>query len=83
MDKEIQSFVDEHNKKKSQINLITEALKKSSKQEKTAIQNMPDGSTKEITSIFDGNKTVYRASTNGKNVMHFTSADDIKSYLDK
>jgi ATP-dependent Clp protease ATP-binding subunit ClpC len=83
MEKEIESFIKQHENTQSKINLITNALKQSSKQEKTAIQNMPDGTSKEITSLFDGYKTVYRASTNGKNVMHFTSAEDAKSYLDK
>ena len=83
MDKEIESFINQYSKQKNKINLIAEALKQSAKQDKTAIQNLPDGSTKEITSIFDGNKTLYRASTNGKNVMHFTSAEDAKAYLDK
>jgi energy-converting hydrogenase Eha subunit F len=83
MEKEIESFINQHTQTQSKINLITEALKQSSRQEKTAIQSMPDGTSKEITSLFDGYKTVYRASTNGKNVMHFTSSDDAKSYLDK
>jgi hypothetical protein len=83
MEKEIESFIKQHENTQSKINLITNALKQSSKQEKTAIQNMPDGTSKEITSLFDGYKTVYRASTNGKNVMHFTSVEDAKSYLDK
>ena len=83
MEQEIKSFTEKYNKTQEKISQLTQAFKNLQTLEKDAQFSKTDESKKEITSIFDGSKTIYRTSTDGKNVMHFTSLSDVKDYLDK
>jgi hypothetical protein len=83
MEKDIKSFTDKYNKTQDKISKLTEAFKSMQTADKDVVVTTSNDTKKEISSIFDGSKTIYRASTNGKNVMHFTSLDQAKDYLDK
>jgi hypothetical protein len=83
MEQEIKSFTEKYNKSQENISKLTQAFKNMQSVEKAVEVKKSDDTKKEITSIFDGNKTIYRASTNGKNVMHFTSLERAKDYLDQ
>jgi hypothetical protein len=83
MDQEvINSFLKKSEERKERIERIKNALSSTAFQEKAAEIDLGNGK-KEISSIFDGNKVIYRASSDDKNVFYFTNPKLMQSYLER
>lgn len=78
----LENFIKKNEERRNRIDQIKGALSSTSFEERTAVMETNHGN-KEISSIFDGNKTVYRASTDDKNVFYFTNPKLIQSYLER
>ncbi len=84
MDKQIKSFMEFTEKKRAKIDNITNALKATQFESKTAEKQLSDGSKQQVfqTQGRDG-KPVYVASKDDKNTMTFTSKKQLLDYLDE
>jgi len=81
-EKVIENFLKESEERNKRINQLKSVLSSTTFEEKTAAIDLGNGK-KEISSIFDGNKVIYRASSDDKNVFYFTNPKLMQSYLER
>lgn len=78
----IENFLKESMERNERINRLKNVLSSTAFEEKTASINTGSGE-KEISSIFDGQKIIYKASSGDKDVYYFTNPKLMQSYFER